>query len=150
MRAHRPGNATTVAASKAAQTQPNAGGPDDSGAQRSSNCQVWTKGGSVSLRSRSFLSAATAGRAAAMSQGANASRATQAIVAGPAKLSGAQVIASDLRASASLVLAGLVAKGETVVDRMYHIDRGYENIEGKLSRLGAKIRRVDDAYERTS
>jgi UDP-N-acetylglucosamine 1-carboxyvinyltransferase len=74
----------------------------------------------------------------------------QAIVAGPTQLSGAQVIASDLRASASLVLAGLVAKGETVVDRMYHIDRGYESIEGKLTRIGAKIRRVDDAHERTS
>jgi UDP-N-acetylglucosamine 1-carboxyvinyltransferase len=74
----------------------------------------------------------------------------QAIVAGPAQLTGAQVIASDLRASASLVLAGLIAKGETVVDRMYHIDRGYENIEGKLTRIGAKIRRIDDAHERTS
>jgi UDP-N-acetylglucosamine 1-carboxyvinyltransferase len=74
----------------------------------------------------------------------------QAIVAGPSALTGAQVIASDLRASASLVLAGLAASGETVVDRVYHIDRGYENIEGKLSRLGAKIRRIDDNYERTS
>jgi UDP-N-acetylglucosamine 1-carboxyvinyltransferase len=51
-------------------------------------------------------------------------------------------MATDLRASASLVLAGLVAKGETTVDRIYHIDRGYENIEEKLSGLGAKIRRV--------
>jgi UDP-N-acetylglucosamine 1-carboxyvinyltransferase len=74
----------------------------------------------------------------------------QAIVAGPTELTGAQVIASDLRASASLVLAGLVARGETVVDRMYHIDRGYENIEGKLARIGAGIRRIDDAHERTS
>jgi UDP-N-acetylglucosamine 1-carboxyvinyltransferase len=74
----------------------------------------------------------------------------QAVVAGPSSLTGAQVIASDLRASASLVLAGLVARGETVVDRVYHIDRGYENIEGKLSKLGAKVRRVDDHHERTS
>jgi UDP-N-acetylglucosamine 1-carboxyvinyltransferase len=74
----------------------------------------------------------------------------QAIVAGPSRLSGAQVIASDLRASASLVLAALVANGETVVDRVYHIDRGYENIEGKFTRLGARIRRIDDNYERTS
>ena len=74
----------------------------------------------------------------------------QAIVAGPSTLSGAQVIASDLRASASLVLAALVARGETVVDRVYHIDRGYENIEGKFGRLGARIRRIDDNYERTS
>jgi len=65
----------------------------------------------------------------------------QAIVAGPRTLSGAQVIASDLRASASLVLAGLVARGETVVDRVYHLDRGYERLEEKLERAGAKIRR---------
>ena len=66
----------------------------------------------------------------------------QAIVAGPRELSGAAVIASDLRASASLVLAALVAKGETVIDRVYHIDRGYEKIESKLVATGAKIRRV--------
>jgi UDP-N-acetylglucosamine 1-carboxyvinyltransferase len=71
----------------------------------------------------------------------------QAIVAGAQQLVGAQVIASDLRASASLVLAGLAARGETTVDRVYHIDRGYENIEGKLSRVGAKIRRIDDNHE---
>jgi UDP-N-acetylglucosamine 1-carboxyvinyltransferase len=65
----------------------------------------------------------------------------QAIVAGVAELTGAQVIASDLRASASLVLAGLVARGETVVDRVYHIDRGYERIEEKLARVGARILR---------
>lgn len=57
-------------------------------------------------------------------------------------LSGAQVMATDLRASASLVLAGFVAEGETVVDRIYHIDRGYENIEGKLRGLGGKIERI--------
>jgi UDP-N-acetylglucosamine 1-carboxyvinyltransferase len=67
----------------------------------------------------------------------------QAIVAGPTALSGAQVIASDLRASASMVLAALVARGETLVDRVYHIDRGYERIEEKLSRAGAQIRRVE-------
>jgi UDP-N-acetylglucosamine 1-carboxyvinyltransferase len=66
----------------------------------------------------------------------------QAIVAGVDELTSAQVIASDLRASASLVLAGLVARGETVVDRVYHIDRGYEKIEGKLAQAGAKIKRV--------
>lgn len=65
----------------------------------------------------------------------------QAIVAGPTPLSGAQVIASDLRASASLVLAALAAHGETVIDRVYHIDRGYEMIETKLNRVGAQIRR---------
>ncbi len=66
----------------------------------------------------------------------------RAVVHGPTTLSGSGVIASDLRASASLVLAALVARGETVVDRVYHIDRGYERIEEKLSSLGARIRRV--------
>ena len=66
----------------------------------------------------------------------------QAMVAGPMPLSGAQVIASDLRASASLVLAGLAAQGETVIDRVYHIDRGYDRIEAKLAGVGARIRRV--------
>jgi UDP-N-acetylglucosamine 1-carboxyvinyltransferase len=65
-----------------------------------------------------------------------------AISQGVDHLTGAQVMATDLRASASLVLAGLVAEGETVVDRIYHIDRGYETIEEKLGQLGAKIRRV--------
>ncbi len=69
----------------------------------------------------------------------------QAIVAGPSGLTGAAVIASDLRASASLVLAALAARGETVVDRVYHIDRGYEKIEEKLARAGARIRRVRSA-----
>jgi UDP-N-acetylglucosamine 1-carboxyvinyltransferase len=67
----------------------------------------------------------------------------QAIIAGRSRLTGAGVIASDLRASASLVLAALVAKGETVIDRVYHIDRGYEKIEAKLSAVGALIRRVE-------
>jgi UDP-N-acetylglucosamine 1-carboxyvinyltransferase len=65
-----------------------------------------------------------------------------AIVTGIERLTGAPVMATDLRASASLVLAGLVAEGETVIDRIYHIDRGYEQIEEKLSRLGASIQRV--------
>jgi UDP-N-acetylglucosamine 1-carboxyvinyltransferase len=67
----------------------------------------------------------------------------QAMVAGPRKLTGAGVIASDLRASASLVLGALVARGETVIDRVYHIDRGYEKIEAKLAAVGARIRRVE-------
>src|SRR5205823_2123410 len=67
----------------------------------------------------------------------------QAIVAGPRELTGAGVIASDLRASASLVLAALAARGETVIDRVYHIDRGYEKIEEKLARAGARIERLD-------
>ena len=66
----------------------------------------------------------------------------RAIVRGPAALQGTNIIASDLRASASLVLAGLVARGSTLVDRVYHIDRGYERIEEKLRGLGARIERV--------
>lgn len=65
-----------------------------------------------------------------------------AIVRGVKQLDGANVMATDLRASASLVLAGLIAGGETLVDRIYHLDRGYECIEEKLSQLGAKIRRT--------
>ena len=65
-----------------------------------------------------------------------------AIIRGVERLAGAPVMATDLRASASLVLAGLVAEGVTVVDRIYHIDRGYERIEEKLAQLGAKIRRL--------
>jgi UDP-N-acetylglucosamine 1-carboxyvinyltransferase len=63
-------------------------------------------------------------------------------VRGPARLTGARLIASDLRASASLVLAGLAAEGETWIDRVYHIDRGYEKIEEKLRAVGAEIERV--------
>ncbi len=65
-----------------------------------------------------------------------------AIIKGVDHMSGAQMMATDLRASASLVLAGLVARGDTTVDRIYHIDRGYENIEEKLGGLGAHIRRL--------
>ncbi|WP_415033237.1 UDP-N-acetylglucosamine 1-carboxyvinyltransferase [Azonexus sp.] len=65
-----------------------------------------------------------------------------AIVRGVAQLQGASVMATDLRASASLIVAGLVAQGETLIDRIYHLDRGYEKIEDKLRALGAKVRRV--------
>lgn len=68
----------------------------------------------------------------------------RAVVRGKTRLSGAMVQASDLRASASLVLAGLAAEGETLVDRVYHIDRGYERIEEKLNRVGARIRRISE------
>jgi UDP-N-acetylglucosamine 1-carboxyvinyltransferase len=68
----------------------------------------------------------------------------RAVVRGRTRLSGAQVQASDLRASASLVLAGLAADGETQIDRVYHIDRGYERIEEKLIRVGANIRRISE------
>ncbi|GAB2937609.1 UDP-N-acetylglucosamine 1-carboxyvinyltransferase [Aquaspirillum soli] len=66
-----------------------------------------------------------------------------AIVRGVEKLSGATVMATDLRASASLVIAGLVAEGETIVDRIYHLDRGYEHIEQKLGAVGAKVERLN-------
>ena len=67
-----------------------------------------------------------------------------AIIAGVRKLSGAPVMASDLRASASLVLAGLVARGQTDVQRVYHLDRGYERLEQKLQAIGADIERLND------
>jgi UDP-N-acetylglucosamine 1-carboxyvinyltransferase len=65
-----------------------------------------------------------------------------AIIKGVERMTGAPIMATDLRASACLVLAGLVAEGDTLVDRVYHIDRGYENIEEKLGGLGAQIRRL--------
>jgi UDP-N-acetylglucosamine 1-carboxyvinyltransferase len=78
-----------------------------------------------------------------MRMGANISiDGRKAIVRGPTQLQGSTVIASDLRASASLLLAALVAEGESYIDRVYHIDRGYERIEEKLTHLGARIERV--------
>ena len=65
-----------------------------------------------------------------------------AIIKGVPRLSGATVMATDLRASAGLVIAALVADGETTIDRIYHLDRGYEAMEDKLTALGATIRRV--------
>jgi UDP-N-acetylglucosamine 1-carboxyvinyltransferase len=63
------------------------------------------------------------------------------VVQGVTQLSGATVMATDLRASASLVIAGLVAEGETIVDRIYHLDRGYDRMEAKLRKVGAQIER---------
>jgi UDP-N-acetylglucosamine 1-carboxyvinyltransferase len=68
-----------------------------------------------------------------------------AIVKGGRHLSGAPVMASDLRASAALVIAGLAAKGTTQVNRIYHLDRGYEKIDAKLKHLGGRIRRVNES-----
>jgi UDP-N-acetylglucosamine 1-carboxyvinyltransferase len=73
-------------------------------------------------------------------------QASTAIVHGVRSLSGATVMASDLRASAALVLAGLAAERETIVRRIYHLDRGYERLETKLRQLGAQIRREPDAH----
>ena len=69
-------------------------------------------------------------------------RGNAAVIRGVERLSGAPVMATDLRASASLILAGLAAGGETVVRRVYHVDRGYECVEEKFRRLGARIRRL--------
>jgi UDP-N-acetylglucosamine 1-carboxyvinyltransferase len=69
-----------------------------------------------------------------------------ATVRGPAKLSAAAVMCSDLRASASLVLAALIADGESILDRVYHMDRGYERIEEKLAGVGAQIRRMGNIF----
>ena len=71
-------------------------------------------------------------------------------VSGKSELNGARIIASDLRASASLVLAGLAANGETLIDRVYHIDRGYEDIVGKLKAVGADITRITDKLTMTA
>src|SRR5436190_13364223 len=68
----------------------------------------------------------------------------RAVVRGKSPLSATAVLASDLRASASLVLAALVADGESIIDRVYHIDRGYEHIEEKLRGVGAQIRRIGE------
>lgn len=77
--------------------------------------------------------------------GANISvKGNSAIIRGVAKLKGAEVMATDLRASVSLILAGLVAEGETIVNRIYHLDRGYENIVEKLTNVGAQIERIRD------
>ena len=65
-----------------------------------------------------------------------------AVVTGVARLEGATVMATDLRASAGLIIAGLVADGETLVDRIYHLDRGYEKLDAKLLALGARVRRL--------
>jgi UDP-N-acetylglucosamine 1-carboxyvinyltransferase len=72
----------------------------------------------------------------------------RAVIRGKSPLSAAAVLASDLRASASLVLAALVADGETIIDRVYHIDRGYENIEEKLRGVGAEIKRIGEIFPR--
>jgi UDP-N-acetylglucosamine 1-carboxyvinyltransferase len=64
------------------------------------------------------------------------------VVVGPSRLTGAQVMATDLRASACLVLAALVAEGVSVIDRIYHLDRGYEAMEEKLRALGAEVERI--------
>ena len=70
-------------------------------------------------------------------------RGNTAIIKGNTMFKGAQVMATDLRASASLILAALCAKGKTIISRIYHLDRGYEDIEKKLKKVGAKIKRIN-------
>ena len=77
----------------------------------------------------------------------NVHRHASAIVRGVEKLNGAPVMATDLRASFALVLAGLIAEGETIVNRIYHLDRGYEKLEEKLRSVGADIERIKDTEE---
>ena len=67
----------------------------------------------------------------------------KALIRGVKKLNGANVMATDLRASVSLILAALTTRGKSIINRIYHLDRGYENIEKKLKRVGAKIRRIN-------
>ena len=67
----------------------------------------------------------------------------KALVKGNINFAGAELMATDLRASVSLILAALSAKGKSVINRIYHLDRGYENIEKKLKRVGARIRRIN-------
>ena len=71
---------------------------------------------------------------------------SSAIIRGVSELSGAPLMATDLRASVSLILAGLAAKGETIVNRVYHLDRGYERVEEKLAACGAEIERIDGGH----
>jgi UDP-N-acetylglucosamine 1-carboxyvinyltransferase len=71
-------------------------------------------------------------------------RGSEAVVRGVPQLTGAPVMATDLRASVSLVVAGLAAQGETLVSRVYHLDRGFERLEEKLTGVGAAVRRVTD------
>jgi UDP-N-acetylglucosamine 1-carboxyvinyltransferase len=70
-----------------------------------------------------------------------------ATIHGPRRLDGTGVMATDLRASASLVLAALAAQGTTMVDRIYHLDRGYESMESKLQSLGARVKRIDEPMD---
>ena len=77
-----------------------------------------------------------------LAQGEISIQGNTAVVSGVERLQGASVMATDLRASAGLVIAGLVAEGQTVIERIYHLDRGYEALENKLAALGARIERI--------
>ena len=117
--------------------------------------QIGVEGGGLRLgRGRAAQHAQEVGGVAGLGVGADRGLARlgadieiegpSAIVKGGKPLSGAPVMASDLRASAALVIAGLAAKGTTQVNRIYHLDRGYERMDEKLRRLGARIQRVEE------
>ncbi len=122
-------------------TQPFPGFPTDMQAQMIAVCAV--AGGTSVVEDTIYLDRFTHVQELARMGARIELKGNVAVVTGVERLSGAQVMATDLRASASLVIAGLAASGETVIDRIYHLDRGYEGLEKKLGALGAEIRRVN-------
>jgi UDP-N-acetylglucosamine 1-carboxyvinyltransferase len=122
-------------------TQPFPGFPTDMQAQMIAVCAIAT--GTSVIEDTVYLDRFTHVPELARMGASIELKGNVAVVKGVAGLSGAPVMATDLRASASLVLAGLVAQGETLIDRIYHLDRGYESLEKKLGALGARIRRVN-------
>lgn len=122
-------------------TQPFPGFPTDMQAQMIAVCAV--AGGTSVVEDTIYLDRFTHVQELARMGARIELKGNVAVVTGVERLSGAQVMATDLRASASLVIAGLAASGETVIDRIYHLDRGYETLEKKLGALGAEIRRVN-------
>jgi UDP-N-acetylglucosamine 1-carboxyvinyltransferase len=122
-------------------TQPFPGFPTDMQAQMIAVCAV--AGGTSVVEDTIYLDRFTHVQELARMGARIELKGNVAVVTGVERLSGAQVMATDLRASASLVLAGLAASGETVIDRIYHLDRGYETLEKKFGALGAQIRRVN-------
>ncbi len=123
-------------------TQPYAGFPTDAQAQMMT---LMTQASGISIITERIFEARFMHVSELARLGADITiEGPSAVVKGPTRLSGAPVMASDLRASAALVIGGLVAKGETRVRRIYHLDRGYEKIDGKLRRLGARVKRVQE------
>jgi UDP-N-acetylglucosamine 1-carboxyvinyltransferase len=122
-------------------TQPFPGFPTDMQAQMIAVCAL--AGGTSVIEDTVYLDRFTHVPELARMGASIELKGNVAVVKGVERLSGAQVMATDLRASASLVLAGLAAQGDTLIDRIYHLDRGYEALETKLGALGARIRRVN-------
>jgi len=122
-------------------TQPYPGFPTDMQAQMIAVCAI--AGGTSVIEDTVYLDRFTHVPELARMGASIELKGNVAVVKGVDRLSGAQVMATDLRASASLVLAGLAAQGETVIDRIYHLDRGYESLEQKFGALGARIQRVN-------